>query len=218
MAMLLALAKHLPYVIDAQRDRRWAQNELTGNHLPLMLKGRTVGLIGVGTIGSEIAQRASAFGMEVIGVRRRADRGTVIGIDRMLASSELDVLLEAADVLVVAAPLTAETEGLLSASALRRMKRGAILINVGRARIIDHGALVEALRSGHLGGAALDVFPQEPLPSDHPLWSLPNVIITPHTSGFRAGHWDDVIDLFSENLKRFEAGEPVKYVVETLGY
>jgi phosphoglycerate dehydrogenase-like enzyme len=219
MATLLALAKHLPHVIDAQRDRRWSQNELMGDRLPWMLKGKTLGLIGVGTIGAEIALRASAFGMRVIGLRRRADRGGVTGIERMLAPSELDILLDAADVLVVAAPLTPETQDLLSAAAIRRMKRGAVLINVGRARIIDHAALVEALRSGHLGGAALDVFPQEPLPPEHPLWSLPNVIITPHTSGFRAGHWDHVIDLFSENLKRFEAGEAVRFGVEkALGY
>ena len=99
------------------------------------------------------------------------------------------------------------------------MKPGSVLINVGRARIIDHAALNAALRSGHLGGASLDVFHREPLPPDDPLWSAPNVIITPHTSGFRQGHWDDVIDLFCENLRRYLRAEPVLFRIEpSLGY
>jgi len=219
MAVLLALAKQLPYTIDAQRAPRWAQNDMIGDRLPWMLKGRTIGLVGVGTIGSEIAVRANAFGMHVIGVRRRADRGAVLGIERMLPSTELDTLLESADVLVIAAPLTPETQDLIGAAQLARMKSGSVLVNVGRARIVDHAALVDALRSGHRAGAALDVFPQEPLPLADPLWTLPNVIITPHTSGFRRGHWDEVIDLFSENLTRFEKKTAVKFRVEpALGY
>ena len=121
--------------------------------------------------------------------------------------------------MVIAAPLTAETENLIGAPQLARMKRGAVLVNVGRARIVDHVALVEALQAGHLGGASLDVFHREPLPADDPLWTLPNVILTPHTSGFRHGHWDEVIDLFTENLRRFRRGEPVLFRVEpALGY
>jgi phosphoglycerate dehydrogenase-like enzyme len=219
MAVILALARQVPHAIDAQRAHRWSQNEFVGHRLPWLLKGRTLGLLGVGTIGLEIARRAGAFGMRVIGMRRRADRGSVVGIDQMLAPSQLDELLEAADVLVVAAPLTPETQGLLDAAALARMKTGALLVNVGRARIIDHDALVAALKTGRLAGAALDVFPEEPLPADHPLWSLPNVIITPHTSGFRAGHWNDVIDLFADNLQRFERGGTLRFRVEpSLGY
>lgn len=219
MAVMLALAKQLPYVIDRQREARWAQNDLMGNRMPWLLKGRTLGLIGVGTIGSEIALRAGAFGMKVIAVRRRADRGTVLGVEGILPASELQALMAQSDVLVIAAPLTTETQNLIGAPELARMKKGAILINVGRAKIVDHGALVDALRSGQLGGAAIDVFLKEPLPADDPLWSLPNVILTPHTSGFRQGHWSDVIDLFSDNLKRFESGEPVKFrVLPELGY
>src|SRR6266540_4148880 len=151
LAVMLALAKQLPFVTDYQRQKCWGQNDFIGERLPWLLKGRTLGLIG----GPELA----------------------------------------------------------------RMKKGAVLINVGRARIVDNSALVDALRSGHLGGASLDVFSREPLPSDDPLWTLPNVILTPHTSGFRQGHWDDVIELFSENLKRFQAGEPVKFrVLPELGY
>jgi glyoxylate/hydroxypyruvate reductase A len=120
---------------------------------------------------------------------------------------------------VIAAPLTPETTNLIGAPQLARMKAGSFVVNVGRARILDHDALVAALHAGHLGGAALDVFPQEPLPADDPLWTAPNLIITPHTSGFRRGHWDEVIDLFAVNLERFRRGEPVLYRVDpALGY
>jgi phosphoglycerate dehydrogenase-like enzyme len=99
------------------------------------------------------------------------------------------------------------------------LPRGAIVVNVGRAKIIDTDALVDVLNSGHLGGAALDVFPQEPLPSNHPLWKTPNVILTPHTSGFRQGHWEEVVDLFAENIERFQRGEALKFRVDPdLGY
>ena len=218
-AVLLALAKQLPFVLERQREQRWAQNELIADRLPWLLKGRTLGLIGAGTIGSEIARLAHAFGMKVVAVTRRMKSEPIGGIDELLPSSHLDRLLEQSDVVIVAAPLTPETVSLIGAPQLARMKRGSILINVGRARIVDHEALAEALESGHLGGASLDVFHREPLPPDDRLWTLPNVILTPHTSGFRQGHWDDVIDLFSENLRRFRAGEPVRFRVEpSLGY
>jgi D-2-hydroxyacid dehydrogenase (NADP+) len=218
-AVLLALAKQLPLVFDNQRQRRWAQNDLIGDRLPWMLRRRTLGLIGVGTIGSQVALLADAFGMHVAALRRRPDNDQVPGVHEMLPPGELDTLVARSDVLVIAAPLTPETTNMIGASQFARMKRGAILINVGRARIIDHAALVDALTSGHLGGASLDVFPQEPLPADHPLWTAPNVILTPHTSGFRHGHWDDAIDLFADNLERFRRGEPVRFRVDpALGY
>jgi phosphoglycerate dehydrogenase-like enzyme len=218
-AVMLGLAKQLPFILENQRERRWVQNEVSGDRLPFLLSGRTLGLIGVGTIGSEIALLGEAFGMHVAAVRRRASTETLPGVHEMLSYRDLDTLLPRADVLVIAAPLTPETTSMIGAPQLARMKRGALLINVGRARIVDHVALNDALRSGHLGGASLDVFHREPLPSDDPLWSAPNVILTPHTSGFRQGHWDDVIELFAENLRRFEAGEPLRFRVEpSLGY
>jgi phosphoglycerate dehydrogenase-like enzyme len=219
MAVLLALAKQLPYVIDAKRERRWAQNDLVGERMPRLLQGRTLGLIGVGTIGSEIALRARALGMRVIALRRRPEREAAATIERVLPTTQLDAFLEASDVVVIAAPLTAETENLIGAAQLARMPRGSMLVNVGRARIVDHGALAESLARGHLAGAALDVLPQEPLPPDHPLWALPNVIITPHTSGFRHGHWDEIVGLFGENLRRYERGGELRFRVEPeLGY
>lgn len=218
-AVLLALSKQLPHVIDRQREGRWAQNELIDERLPWLLKGRTLGLIGAGTIGSEIARLASAFGMRVMALTRRARSERTDGIDELLPPGSVNTLLERADVLVIAAPLTSETLNMIGAAEIARMKRGSVLINVGRAKIVDYAALGDAVRSGHLAGASLDVFHREPLPPDDPLWTLPNVILTPHTSGFRQGHWDGVIDLFSENLRRYRRGEPVRFRVEpALGY
>jgi len=219
LATVLALAKHLPFALERQREARWSQNDFIGPRLPWLLRGRTLGLVGVGTIGAEVARLASAFGMRVIATRRRADAPPVAGLDEALPPSALPDLLARADVVVVAAPLTPETTGLIGAREFARMRPGTIFVNVGRGRIVVRDALVEALGSGHLGGASLDVFHQEPLPPDDPLWGMPHVILTPHTSGFRAGHWDEVIDLFSENLRRFAAGEPLRCAVEpSLGY
>jgi D-2-hydroxyacid dehydrogenase (NADP+) len=219
MAVLLGLAKRVPHVIENQRVHRWAQNDFVGDRLPWLLDGRTLGLLGVGTIGTAIARLASAFGMRVVGLSRRERHDPVAGIDEMLQPGSLPALLDQSDVLVIAAPLTPETHNLIGAAELARLRRGAVVINVGRAKIIDHVALAEALRTGHLGAASLDVFLHEPLPPDDPLWALPNVILTPHTSGFRLGHWDETIDLFSQNLRRFIAGEPVQFRVDPdLGY
>lgn len=219
LACVLALAKQLPFVFEQQRQARWAQNDFAGDRLPWLLRGRTLGLIGVGTIGEEIARLATAFGMHVIATRRRPDLGQSTHVAEVLPTSSLDILLQRSDVLVIAAPLTPETEELIGADEIARLKPGAVLVNVGRARILQTDALIEALRSGHLSGAALDVFPKEPLPPDHPLWTCPNVILTPHTSGFRQGHWGDALDLFAENLRRFEQGGQLRFrVMPDLGY
>ena len=219
MAVTLALSKQIPFVIENQRQARWAQNEFVGQRLPWLLKGRTLGLIGVGTIGSEIAKRAEAFGMRVIALRRRPAYGTIGHVDRVYGKADLDDFLGQCQVLVICAPLTPETESLLGDSQFAQLPKGAVVINVGRAKIIDTDALIAALHSGHLAGASLDVFPQEPLPPQHPLWTTPNVILTPHTSGFRQGHWNEVVELFGDNLDRFLRNEPLKFRVEPeLGY
>jgi D-2-hydroxyacid dehydrogenase (NADP+) len=218
MAVVLALAKQLPFALEHQRNASWKQNEFMGERLPWLLKGRTLGVIGVGTIGSEIASRATAFGMRVIAMRRRAT-SPVEGIERVFGPEQLYPFLSQCNVLVIAAPLTPQTHSLLGDAQLAQLPKGAVLVNVGRAKILDTQALMNALESGHLGGASLDVFPHEPLPADHRLWKMPNVILTPHTSGFRQGHWEEVIDLFAENLERFRRGEPLKFRVEPeLGY
>jgi D-2-hydroxyacid dehydrogenase (NADP+) len=219
LAVTLALSKQLPFVLENQQQARWAQNEFVGARLPWLLKGRTLGLIGVGTIGSEIARRAEAFGMRVIALRRRPAYGTIGHVERVYGKADLDDFLGQCHVLVICAPLTPETNAMMGETQFAQLPKGAVVINVGRAKIIDTGALIAALTSGHLAGASLDVFPQEPLPPDHPLWTTPNVILTPHTSGFRQGHWDEVIDLFGDNLERFLRNEPLKFRVEPeLGY
>jgi phosphoglycerate dehydrogenase-like enzyme len=219
MTVTLALAKQIPFVIENQLRARWAQNEFMGERLPWLLKGRTLGLIGVGTIGSEIAKRAEAFGTRVIAMRRRPAYGTIGHVERVYGVEDLAEFLGQCHMLVICAPLTPETLGMMGAAQFAQLPKGAIVVNVGRAKIIDTEALMDALQSGHLAGASLDVFPQEPLPPDHPLWTTPNVILTPHTSGFRQGHWDEVVDLFGDNLERWLKNEPLKFQVSPdLGY
>jgi phosphoglycerate dehydrogenase-like enzyme len=214
MACILALARRLPQTMRDQQERLWRPNELIGTVSPWLLSGRTLAVIGVGTIGEAIAVRAKAFGMRVMGVRRHPERGRPAGFDDVLGSVDMDRVLEVADVVVVAAPLTAETTLLLDADAIAKMKPDAIVVNIARGQLIDEEALAAALLQGRLGGAALDVFTTEPLPGSSPLWSMPNVIVTPHNSGFRAGHFDAVIDLFSDNLTRFERGDELRNVVD----
>ena len=219
MAVVLALAKQLPLVLDHQRDAHWAQNDFMGPRLPWLLRGRTLGLIGVGTIGTEIAVRARAFGMRVVALRRRSGQAAVPAVDEVFGPDQLDRLLDQTHVLVIAAPLTPHTLGLIGAPQMARLPKGAVIVNVGRAKILDTDALVAALHAGHLAGASLDVYPKEPLPPDHLLWTCPNVILTPHTSGFREGHWDEVVNLFADNIERFERGEALRFRVEPdLGY
>jgi len=219
MAVVLALAKRLPFALENQRSARWAQNEFMGERLPWLLAGKTLGVIGVGTIGSEIARRARAFDMQVIGLRRRPSGDEVPGFSQVFGPAQLPVFLALSDVLVIAAPLTPETHAMLGADEFRLMPHGAIIVNVGRAKIVDTDALMDALESGRIGGASLDVFPQEPLPPDHRLWKMPHVILTPHTSGFRQGHWDAVVGLFAENIQQWQRGRPLRFRVEPeLGY
>ena len=216
MGCLLALARRLPVAVRRQEERVWLPDEMTGSASPWLINGKTLGLIGLGTLGQAIAVRAKAFGMRVIGMRRNPERGIPAGapVDEVVGPSDLNRVLETSDVLVLAAPWTSGTDQILDAAAIAKMKPDAIVINVARGQLVDESALAEALRSGRLGGAVLDVFTTEPLPPDSPLWSMPNVIITPHTSGFRMGHFDAVIDLFSDNLRRYERGDALLNVVD----
>jgi D-2-hydroxyacid dehydrogenase (NADP+) len=214
MACLLALARRLPHTLRDQQQSLWRPNELLGDGSPWLLAGRTLGIIGVGTIGQAVAARSKAFGMHVVGMRRNPRREPPAGFDLVLGPEDRDRFLNLADIVVVAAPLTDETTRLLDATAIARMKPGAIVINVARGQLVDETALAEAVATGRLGGAALDVFTTEPLPPQSPLWSLPNVIVTPHNSGFRVGHFDAVVDLFCENLTRFERGIELLNVVD----
>ena len=214
MACLLALARKLPETLRDQQQRAWRPNALTGEASPWLLAGRTIGIIGTGTIGEAIAARAKAFRMRVMGMRRNPSHGVPAGFDEVLGPADRNRMLAAADIVVIAAPFTTETQRLMDASAIEMMKPDAIIINIARGQLIDEVALAAALESGRLGGAALDVFANEPLPPDSPFWSLPNVIVTPHNSGFRTGHFDAVVDLFSENLTRYERGVDLLNVVD----
>ena len=198
---LLALSRDLPGWLRDQAEKRWAPREIDD------LQGRTLGVVGLGPIGTEVARLGAAFGMRVIGVRRQVQGDEPCEtwpLDR------LDDLWPVADAVVLAVPLNDDTRHLLDARALSRLKRGALLVNVARGEVVDEGAMIEALRSGALGGAGLDVFEQEPLPADSPLWSMPNVIVTPHSSGTNPGNSDRASAIFLENLGRYLRGEPLR--------
>ncbi len=211
---LLVLSRRYNRILDAQREHRWIQNELTDDW-PWMLHGQSMTIVGLGTIGIEVAKRAHAFGMTVTGVRRRTGEPRPSFVDRVVGPDRLHDALAGCDVLVLSAPGVSSTQRMIGAEQLSMLNDGAVVVNVARGQIIDEAALRGALASGKLRGAVLDVFDREPLDADSPLWSMPNVVITPHTSGFRASHWDEVTDLFSDNLRRFLSGEPLRNPVDT---
>ncbi|MFL5952536.1 MAG: D-2-hydroxyacid dehydrogenase [Gaiellaceae bacterium] len=191
---ILAFAKGLTRLLDDKAHRRW-------EHYPTReLTEQTLLVIGVGEIGSEVVRLARAFGMTVLGIKREAG-GEWAGPDR------LGELVERADAVVVTLPLTAETAGLVDRETIERMRDGAVFVNVGRGGVVDEQALTEALRSGRLRGAALDVFADEPLPESSPLWELDNVIVSPHTAALSVKENERIVELFGENLRRYLAGE-----------
>jgi phosphoglycerate dehydrogenase-like enzyme len=161
----------------------------------------------------------SALGARVSAVRRTTSRPRPAFIEHVAAPEELLHVLPSADVVVLAAPQTRETSGLIGRPELGLMKPDAIIVNVSRGKLIDEAALAQALAERRIGGAALDVFEQEPLPADSPLWAMANVVITPHMAGFRPDHWDAVVELFTENLRRFDSGRDLLNIVnKTAGY
>ena len=170
--------------------------------------GSTLGIVGMGAIGSAVAVRARALGLSVLGVRRSAAADPTPAHE-LFAPERLHELLARCDAVVVAAPETPETRHLLDAAAFAAMRPGAVLVNVARGALVDEAALADALRSGHLGAAALDVFEQEPLPPESPLFELPNVYLSAHSSVSVDRYLDDVFDLFAENVVRYVTGEPL---------
>lgn len=205
LAGLLALARRFPQLGEAQRGRRWAP--LIGSGLPRDLAGQTAVVVGWGAIGSQIGAWLGMLGLHVVAVRR--ERGPAQGAAECVAYDDLPATWPRADWLVLACPLTDRTRGLVDATALARMPPGAHLVNVARGEVVDEAALVAALREGRLGGAYLDVFAQEPLPAESPLWSLPQVIATPHSAGFSDGNAARVDALFLDNLARWNAAQPL---------
>lgn len=174
------------------------------------LSGRTMGIVGLGAIGSEVARLARAFGMKTFATRRSARPGdTSPLVDELAGPEGLDALLAASDVVVLCAPATDSTRDLVDRAAIARMKPGAVLCNVARGSLVDEGALREALASGHLGAAILDVTRKEPLPEDDPLWDAPNLYLSPHSSIPPDAYDARLVDLLVENLRRYVAGEPL---------
>ncbi|HTO70743.1 MAG TPA: D-2-hydroxyacid dehydrogenase [Myxococcota bacterium] len=207
LAGLLMLARGFPLWLDAQRRRAW-QPHAQGD-TPRDLRGQTLVVFGLGAIGAELARLARAVGLRVIGVRRTPARGGE-PVDELVPPSRLREVLPRADWLAIACPLSAETRGAIDAAALALLPPGARVLNVARGEIVDEAALVESLRSGRLAGAYLDVFATEPLPAESPLWSLPNVIATPHNSAVSRGNEARQVEVFLDNLARFARGEPLR--------
>ena len=221
LAVTLALARQLPLVIRRQDEHRWALDEIEEAAQIRTLGGRHMTIVGLGSIGIEVARIARPFGFQVAATRRRQSEPLPPGVtlDEVAPPDRLLDLLAMTDVVVLSTALTPETRNVIGRPALDRIKRGAFLINVGRGKLIDDEAVVEALKDGRLGGAALDVFTREPLEADSPYWDLPNVIITPHMSGAMEDYWTPLVHLFADNLRRFERGEPLRNVVDkTAGY
>jgi phosphoglycerate dehydrogenase-like enzyme len=206
MGMLLALAKNFPDCVRLQDQAVWSQQKLWDKPQHFTeLNGKVLLIVGFGSIGRELAKRARAFDMRVWGVTRSGE-GDLSHAEKIVAVSQLEEVLPDADYVLIAAPETSETKRLIGAPQIARMKRGARLINVGRGSLLEERALIAALESGALGGAALDVAETEPLPPENPLWKAPNLFITPHISAVSDRLWGRETDLLMELLERWFDG------------
>jgi phosphoglycerate dehydrogenase-like enzyme len=215
MALILALAKNLPQAMKFQARHVWGQEEMWHSFpRPREIAGATLGLVGLGSIGSLVAKHGSALGMRVIGVRENLEKPKPVGVEAVFPTAEIDMLLAQSDYVALTVPLTPATTGLLNAVRFAKMKPGACLVNVGRGPLVEEAALLAALQQKQIAGAALDVFEQEPLPADSPLWDLENLLITPHTAGLTEKLWDRQYELISENLRRYLAHQPLLAVVD----
>ena len=215
LGMLLEIFKKLHLYRDAQHQHQWQSLGQVRS-----IEGSTVLVLGMGDIGGEFARRVKALGAHVIGVRRTDTRCPDYA-DEVHLTADLDQLLPLADVVAVSLPGTRETAGLLDRRRIALMKEGAVVLNVGRGSIIDTEALCDALESGHLGGAGLDVTDPEPLPAGHRLWDIPNAVITPHISGFYhlPETLERIVRISAANLKAYTEGLPLKNLVDfSTGY
>ncbi len=212
LAYILMIVKRLPDFLRQQAGHTWKK-------LPLReAAGLTVGLIGAGSIATEIARRCKAIGMHVIAIRRHPKKPASY-VDRVFPGEQLETLLSMADFVVIAVPLTPETRGIIGAAQLQQMRPDAWLINIARGAVVDEEALIRALQQKQIAGAALDVFTTEPLPAESPLWEMEQVIITPHNSWSTPSLEEREAALFLENLERYLNGRPLRNIVDkTLGY
>ncbi len=206
---ILWFAKDGPRMISGQTTRRWER------YCGRDVRGATVGIIGLGTIGREVARICRAMGMRVTATKRSVSPGTrEPDVDALMPLADLHGLLAETDYLALAVPHTPETEGLIGRRELDALRSGAVLINVARGVIVDETALIESLRSGHLGGAALDVFAKEPPAQDNPMWSMPNVLVGPHSASTVETENAQLTALFCDNLKRYLTGRPLVNVLD----
>jgi len=213
---ILFLFRQFDVAVAQQRDGLWDRDPFVGRDTRIRELGdaRAV-IVGAGGIGSEIARRLSALGVRCTGIRRRPELGVPTGFSRVAGIDALDSELRNADILIVAAPATGATRGLVTAERLDHLPPGAIVVNVARGSLLDERALAERLRNGRLGGAVLDVFEREPLPADSDLWSVPRLLLTPHVSATSPhGYWRRQLELFTDNWVRFASGRPMRNVVD----
>ena len=201
---MLMLSRGFPRWLASQQRHAW--EPIRGKDVPKDLRGQTVVIVGLGTIGGAIARFCQAIGMHVIGVRR-SPKQAGDPVDEMHTIGEFAGLMPRCDWVVLACPLTDETQHLLNAKTLAALPKGAHVINVARGGVADEPALIEALKSGHLGGAYLDVFQKEPLPSESALWDIPNVICTPHNASASGGNDQRAAEVFTTNFVRWSLGE-----------
>lgn len=219
--MMLALGHKIPLMMTSQRKSDWPKDRLE-KYQPFELRGSTVGIVGYGSIGRQIAHLLTPFGATVLATKRDAKSPEDFGfthegigdpdgskVHRLYPAEALKSMLKQSDFIVICVPLTRQTIGLLDSTTMAAIKPGAFLIDISRGRIVDHSSLIKALQEGKLAGAALDVFPEEPLLPDNPLWGMPNVIITPHIADNSRNYMDQACHLFSENLHRYLAGLPL---------
>ncbi len=216
LAAVAYFARGLDVMVAAQREGRWVKDEFTELRWPVReLRDLRLGIVGLGGIGVAVARRGLALGLRVAAVRRRPERGGIGGLAWIGGTDQVGRLCAESDVLVLAAPHTRETAGLLDASLLARLPAQAIVVNVARGSLVDEAALRDALDTGHLRGAALDVFGTEPLPPGHPFWSHPRVLVSPHVCAVTTRFWERETALILDNLRRYLAGEPLVNVVDS---
>jgi phosphoglycerate dehydrogenase-like enzyme len=215
IAMMLSFARQLPHYVTKQQEHEWDRKWGREDGLSAFeVTDQTMLVVGLGKIGEALAVRSKGLQMRVLGTRRRLGIERMSAVDELFPLSELKARIGEADHVAITLPLTAETRGMFDAEVLRAMKPGAYLYNIGRGPIVDQDMLIELLKSGHLGGAGLDVTTPEPLPADSELWDLPNVILTPHSSGSSPKLWERATTLWIENMQRFIGGRELLNIVD----
>ena len=206
---LLAVAKDLPKLLEDQRAKAWPEVRQPFREL----SGQTLFLVGLGEIGREVARLGKALGMRTVGFRR-TEGPPPEWVDEVHGPQRLAELAGRADAMVVSLPMTDQTAGLIDRATIERLPAGCIFVNVGRGGVVDEPALVDAIRERRIAGAVLDVFATEPLPDDSPLWTLPNVLVTPHAAALSTRENERIAELFVDNLRRYLDGQPLRNVVE----